>query len=103
MEKIYLILISMYVYQFSYSQACGSGKFSFEIYTKNDNDIRYEIMRAEILDEKLLLNDLNMGIIIDSLDLKNIKQSKLVKAELPKHISQSINCDEKVVNNELFF
>lgn len=103
MKTIFFILLYFCVFQFSYSQSCGSGKFVFEIYTKNDNNIRYEITQAEIMDEKLLSNDLNMGMIIDSTNLKGIKQSKLDRAKLPKFISQSINCDNKIINNELIF
>lgn len=103
MKAIFFLLINFCVFQISYSQSCGGGVFIFEIYTKNDNDIRYEITQAEIIDEKLLSNDLNRGMIIDSTNLKSIKQSKLDRTKLPKFISKSINCDNKLSNNELNF
>lgn len=103
MKAIFFLIINFCVFQISYSQSCGSGVFIFEIYTKNDNDIRYEITQAEIIDEKLLPNDLNRGMIIDSTNLKSIKQTKLDRTKLPKFISQSINCDNKLIDNELNF
>ncbi len=103
MKAIFFLIINFCVFQISYSQSCGSGVFIFEIYTKNDNDIRYEITQAEIIDEKLLPNDLNRGMIIDSTNLKSIKQTKLDRTKLPKFISQSINCNNKLSNNELNF
>ncbi|WP_294963915.1 hypothetical protein [uncultured Flavobacterium sp.] len=102
MRPIYIILFVVF-YQFSYSQACGGGKFVFEFYTKNDNELLYEISQVEFKDEKLLFENLNDGIVIDSTKLQSLAQSKFHKEKLPKFISQSISSNNKIENNELVF
>jgi len=102
MKSIYIILLICF-YQFSYSQACGGGKFVFEFYTKGDNELSYEIAEVEINDEKLLFENLNNGVAIDSSKLKNLHEYKFNKEKLPKFLSQSISSDNKIKNNELVF
>lgn len=102
MKSIYIILLICF-YQFSYSQACGGGKFVFEFYTKNDNELSYEIAEVEIKDEKLLFENLNNGVVIDSSKLKKIHEYKFNKDKLPKFVSQSISSDNRIKNNELVF
>lgn len=102
MKFIYIILLICFC-QFSYSQACGGGKFVFEFYTKDDNELSYEIAEVEIKDEKLLFENLNNGVIIDSSKLKGLYKYKLNKDKLPKFVTQSISSDNKIKNNELVF
>ncbi|QCE43043.1 hypothetical protein [Psychroserpens sp. NJDZ02] len=100
--KITTFLIAIFIYQFSYSQACGGGELTLEFYTKNNQQLKYEIKEVEIIDDDLLKNT-NVGIKIDSTNMKGIKELKFDKNKLPGFISQSINCNNHIVDNQLKF
>ncbi|MFV0530774.1 MAG: hypothetical protein ACK5MD_04985 [Flavobacteriales bacterium] len=102
MRFIY-ILILVLTYQLSNSQSCGSGKFIFEFYTKNHEKLKYKIKEVDIINKDLLFEDTYRGIILDSSKINGIKQFEFNKDKLPKLISQSLNCDDNINNNQLTF
>lgn len=103
MRTVYTLILLCWFSQLSYSQACGGGKFVFEFYTKNNCELKYEITSVEIKDINLASEDTYMGIIMDSIKLKKINQSKIDKDKLPKFINKSISSDNKIKNNQLIF
>lgn len=68
-QIILLFLISLYFSLSGFSQACGGGKLTFNIYTLNGHDIKeftYEILPVskELLKEKFykkVVNEVNLG------------------------------------------
>ncbi len=68
MNKLYTLILFL-LCQFSYSQACGEGKFIFEFHQKYSSVLNYEITSVEINDDKLISEDLYMGVYMDSIKL----------------------------------
>jgi hypothetical protein len=102
MNKLYMLIL-FFLCQFSYSQACGEGKFIFEFHQKYSSVLNYEITSVEINDDKLISEDLYMGVYMDSIKLKGISQSKIDKNKLPKFIKNSIGTCNSIKNNQLIF
>ncbi|MET3045031.1 hypothetical protein [Flavobacterium covae] len=103
MRALYTLILLSYFYQLSYSQACGGGKFVFEFYRKDNYELKYEITSVEIKDINLASEDIYMGIVMDSIKLKQINQFKIDINKLPKFINKSITFDNKIKNNQLTF
>ena len=103
MKKLYTLILFFCFYQFSYSQACGEGKFVFEFYQKYNSALSYEITSVEINDDKLISEDLYSGICMDSIKLKGINQSKIDKNKLPKFIKNALGYSNYIKNNQIIF
>lgn len=102
-RKCFCLTIFSFIFQFSYSQACGGGEFRFEFYTKNNDNLKYEIMEVKIKNDKLLLEDFYNGVIVDKNVMNGISLYEFNKKKLPTFISESIVDGDRVFNNELVF
>jgi hypothetical protein len=104
MKRIFLIVIYFIFCTYVFSQACGSGKFTIEFFTKQKEDLEYEIF--EIDKEKINnLNtlDLYYGSVLQDSIIKNINLYTIDKSQLPMLTLKSLKTKGKIVNNELIF
>jgi len=102
-KKNICLIIFSFIFQFSYSQACGGGKFKFEFYTKSNDSLKYEIIEVEVKDTKLLSEDLYRGVLVDEDIMNGISLHTFDKNKLPNFISKSIGDGNGINNNEIIF
>lgn len=103
MKKYICFIIFAFIFQLTYSQACGGGKFEIDFYTKSADNLQYKITEVKTVNKEFLSGDISEGTIITKNQLKEVVQSEFDKSKLPKFISESVIDQDIIENNELSF